>query len=156
VTGGSGPVFHSRHQPGHLPEIEADSRRVRARKRINTIEVHFATIDGTIGTPEGVVHVRSGDAIMTGVGGDQWRVSEESFRHRYKPIPPTRMGEAGRYEALPVEVLAIAMGRPFDVVLRDGISQLHGERGDWLVDYGDGSLGIVGAGVFDSMYEIIR
>jgi len=41
-------------------------------------------------------------------------------------------------------------------VLRDGISQLHGDRGDWLVDYGDGNLGIVAAEVFESMYEIVR
>lgn len=156
MTGGAVPLFRSRNQPGHLPDIEADPRRVRARKRINTIEAQFATLDGTIRTPEGVVHVRSGDAIITGAGGDRWRVSRESFAHRYRPAPPTRAGESGRYESLPIEVLAIAMERPFEVMLRDGISRLHGERGDWLVDYGDGSLGIVAAEVFDSMYEILR
>ena len=156
MTDGPVPVFHSSAQPGYLPDIEADRRVVRARKRINTIEARFATIDGTIETPEGVVHVRAGDAIMSGTGGDQWRVSLETFAHRYKPIPPTRMGQPGRYESLPVEVLAIPMDRPFEVVLRDGISQLHGERGDWLLDYGDGSLGIVRAQVFGSLYETVR
>ncbi len=156
MTGGAVPVFRSSAQQGYLPDIESDRRRVRARKRINSIEAHFATIDGTIDTPEGVVHVRSGDAIMTGADGHQWRVSRENFVHRYKPISPTRMGQPGRYQSLPIEVLTIAMDGPFAVVLRDGISQLHGDRGDWLVDYGDGSLGIVAAEVFDSMYEIVR
>lgn len=155
MRGGAPPVFRSRAQPGYLPEIQADRRRVRARKRTNLVEARFARIDGTLDTPEGVVHVRSGDAIMTGNGGDQWRVSQESFEHRYKPIPPTLAGETGRYESLPIEVLAIAMDEPFDVILRDGISQLHGERGDWLVDYGDGSLGIVAADVFSTTYEIL-
>ena len=156
MTGGAVPIFRSSAQQGYLPDIESDRRCVRARKRINTIEAHFAKIDGTIDTPEGVVHVRSGDAIMTGTDGHQWRVSRESFAHRYQPIAPTRMGEPGRYRSVPIEVLAIAMAGPFEVVLRDGISQLHGERGDWLVDYGDGSLGVVAAAVFDSMYEIVR
>lgn len=155
MTGGAVPVFRSRAQPGYLPDIQADPRRVRARKRANAIEARFAKADGTLDTPEGVVHVRSGDAIMTANGGDQWRVSQESFDRRYKPIPPTLAGETGRYESLPIEVLAIAMDGPFEVILRDGISRLHGVRGDWLVDYGDGSLGIVAAEVFDFMYETL-
>ncbi|HEY2591308.1 MAG TPA: PGDYG domain-containing protein [Steroidobacteraceae bacterium] len=150
------PIFRSSAQQGYLPDIEADRRRVRARKRIAAIEVRFATANGTLLTREGMVHVRPGDAIVGDVGGDRWRVSKESFEHRYKPIPPTRAGQPGRYESLPNEALAIVMDGPFDVVLRDGISQLHGERGDWLVDYGDGNLGIVAAEVFESTYEIVR
>jgi PGDYG protein len=150
------PLFRSRAQKGYLPDIEADRRRVRARKRINTVEAWFATADGTLRTREGVVHVRTGDAIVSDEGGDSWRVSKESFARRYRPIPPARAGEPGRYESLRTEALAIAMDGPFDVVLRDGISQLHGHRGDWLVDYGDGNLGIVAAGIFESTYEIVR
>jgi PGDYG protein len=150
------PIFRSRAQTGYLPDIEADRRRVRARKRIGTVEVRFATADGTVRTREGVVHVRTGDAIVIDGGGDRWRVSNQSFERRYRPIPPTHSGQPGRYESLPNEVLAIAMDGPFDVVLRDGISQLHGNRGDWLVDYGDGNLGIVAAEVFEATYEILR
>ncbi len=153
--GGSVPVFRSRAQPGYLPDIEADRRRVRARKRINTVEARFAASDGLLRTPEGVVDVRAGDAIVTGIAGEQWRVSRESFEHRYRPIPPTRAGQTGRYESLPIDVLAIAMDRRFEVVLGDGMSQLRGDRGDWLVDYGDGSLGIVAAEVFESTYEVV-
>jgi hypothetical protein len=44
---------------------------------------------------------------------------------------------------------------PFDVLLIDGQSRLHGKRGDWLVDYGDGSLGVVSKSIFATTYEII-
>jgi len=35
------------------------------------------------------------------------------------------------------------------------VSRLHGHPGDWLVDYGDGSLGIVSRTIFPTTYEII-
>jgi hypothetical protein len=47
------------------------------------------------------------------------------------------------------------MNAPFEVVLADGLSQLRGRSGDWLVDYGDGSLGIVAALIFSQTYEIL-
>jgi hypothetical protein len=33
---------------------------------------------------------------------------------------------------------------------------LHGRAGDWLVDYGDGSLGIVSPAIFSTTYEIVN
>jgi len=47
------------------------------------------------------------------------------------------------------------MSEPFEVVLVDGISRLKGRARDWLVDYGDGSLGIVTAGIFALTYEML-
>jgi hypothetical protein len=43
----------------------------------------------------------------------------------------------------------------FEVILADGASRLRGRAGDWLVDYGDGSLGIVSASIFDTTYEVV-
>jgi hypothetical protein len=40
-------------------------------------------------------------------------------------------------------------------LLADGVSRLHGQPGEWLVDYGDGSLGIVSEAIFATTYEII-
>jgi hypothetical protein len=40
------------------------------------------------------------------------------------------------------------------VVLADGISRLKGRPGDWLVDYGDGSLGVVSPEIFSSTYQV--
>ena len=64
------------------------------------------------------------------------------------------MGASGRYISVPMRVIAARLNEPFDVMLTDGQSVLHGRAGDWLVDYGDGSLGVVAANVFAATYEI--
>src|SRR5262249_17848197 len=73
------PVFRCRAEPGHLPEVAGDPRRVTARKRVHTIQVQFAAVPSTLQTHEGSVHVSPGDAIMTGIGGEHWRVSHDRF-----------------------------------------------------------------------------
>ncbi len=40
-------------------------------------------------------------------------------------------------------------------MLADGVSHLNGHAGDWLVDYGDGSFGIVTQAIFATTYEIL-
>jgi hypothetical protein len=47
------------------------------------------------------------------------------------------------------------MTQAFEVLLADGVSRLNGRAGEWLVDYGDGSLGIVSEDIFATTYEII-
>ena len=47
------------------------------------------------------------------------------------------------------------MTQLFDVLLADGVSRLNGRAGEWLVDYGDGSLGIVSEAIFASTYRIV-
>jgi len=58
--------------------------------------------------------------------------------------------------SLPNHILALQLHEPFDVRLADGVSVLSGHAGDWLVDYGDGSLGIVAQDIFATTYEIVR
>jgi hypothetical protein len=128
---------------------------VSARKREREIQVQFTPIACIVQTPEGMVHAKPGDAILTGTAGERWRVSGERFAQKYRPVPPTRLGEAGRYVSLPNRVLALAMADPFEVLLADGISRLRGQPGDWLIDYGDGSLGIVSKAIFKTTYEIM-
>ncbi len=118
--------------------------------------MRFAGETGIIQTHEGAVGVRSGDAIITGIHGEEWRVSRARFADKYAPLPPTTSGAPGTYVSRPYRVLALRVQEPFEVGLADGISRLAGRAGDWLVDYGDGSLGIVSAAVFDDTYEIIR
>jgi hypothetical protein len=122
---------------------------------VREIQVQFAQRACTVRTAEGLVHARPGDAILTGLAGEHWRVSREHFAEKYRPVPPTRPGESGRYESLPNRIVALSMPEPFQVLLADGISQLSGGAGDWLVDYGDGSLGIVAEAVFATLYEIV-
>jgi hypothetical protein len=50
--------------------------------------------------------------------------------------------------------MAVPMTNAFEVLLADGVSRLSGRAGEWLVDYGDGSLGIVSEAIFANTYEI--
>jgi hypothetical protein len=148
-------VFASSGQRGYSSRISADPRRIFARKLEREIDVRFTPIACTVQTSEGLVHAAPGDAIITGTEGEHWRVSHARFPEKYRPVPPTVAGEAGRYVSLPNRIMAVPMTEEFEVVLADGISRLTGRAGEWLVDYGDGSLGIVSRAIFANTYEII-
>lgn len=149
------PLFHSAGHPGFSPEVAEHPECRQARKLVHEVQVSFADDERTVQTMEGVVHAKAGDAILTGIGGERWRVSRRHFPDKYRPVAPTEPGETGAYVSLPNRVLALRMDGTFEVQLADGVSRLRGESGDWLVDYGDGSLGIVAADVFSTTYEII-
>jgi hypothetical protein len=149
------PLYCSSGQSGFSDLVSADPRRVQARKLEREIEVRFTPVACTVQTSEGVVHARAGDAIITGTAGEQWRVSRARFADKYRPVPPTIAGEAGRYVSLPNRIIAVPMTEAFEVLLADGISRLQGRPGEWLVDYGDGSLGIVSEAIFASTYQIM-
>lgn len=155
MSSGPLPLFCSSGQRGYSNLISADSRRIAARKLEREIEVRFTPIACTVQTPEGVVHAAPGDAIITGIAGEHWRVSRARFPDKYRPVPPTAAGEAGRYVSLPNRIMAVPMTEAFEVLLSDGVSRLSGRAGEWLVDYGDGSLGIVSDAIFATTYEII-
>jgi hypothetical protein len=149
------PLYRSSGQRGYSPQISADPRRLAARKLQRIVQVRFTDEACTVQTPEGLVHARPGDAILTGIAGEHWRVSRLHFAERYRPDPPTLAGEAGNYLSLPTRILALPMTVSFEVLLADGISRLRGRPGDWLVDYGDGSLGVVSQAIFAQTYEIL-
>lgn len=148
-------TFTSPGKPGYTSEVGGHARRVVARKLEREIQVRFAKQAGTVQTNEGLVKVKPGDAILTGINGENWRVSLERFPDKYRPADGTTPGQDGAYVSLPNRVFAVCMEEPFEVLLSDGESRLTGGPGDWLVDYGDGSLGIVSARVFDSTYAVI-
>jgi hypothetical protein len=149
------PLFRSSGQHGYLPQISDDPRRHTARKLERVVQVRFSAEACTIQTPEGLVHARPGDAILTGFAGEHWRVSSSHFAERYRPVPPTSLGQPGAYMSLPSRILALPMTVTFEVLLADGVSRLSGRPGDWLVDYGDGSLGIVSPVIFANTYELL-
>ena len=155
MTPGQLPLFRSSGHRGYLDELELDPRRVFARKLEREIDVKFTPVACTVQTSEGLVHAAPGDAIITGTAGEHWRVSRARFADKYRPVPPTVAGESGRYVSLPNRILAVPMSDPFEVLLADGVSRLTGRAGEWLVDYGDGSLGIVSEPIFATTYEIV-
>jgi hypothetical protein len=148
-------LYQSSGQPGYLPLISAHSRRIVARKLERAVHVRFAHVACEVYTREGIAKAKPGDAIITGTGGEQWRVSRARFAEKYRPRPPLVVGVAGEYLSLRYQILAIPMSITFLVVLADGESRLMGQPGDWLVDYGDGSLGVVSPVVFATTYEIL-
>jgi len=147
-------LFRSSGQRGYLPEIAGDPRRVQARKFEREVQVRFVDEPCTIQTPEGAVRALPGDAILTGIAGEHWRVSRRHFADKYRPARTTQTGQPGSYLSLRNHILAVRMREPFEVLLADGDSRLHGHPGDWLVDYGDGSLGVVTDAIFQVTYEI--
>lgn len=150
------PLYCSSGQRGYSSLVSDHPNRVVARKLEREIDVRFTAEACTVETPEGVVHARPGDAIITGTAGEHWRVSRARFADKYRAVPPTVAGEAGRYVSLPNRIMAVPMTESFEVLLADGVSRLHGRPGEWLVDYGDGSLGIVSEAIFASTYSIVE
>ena len=148
-------MFRSSGTRGISPAVASHPQRLEARKRENEVTVHFTPTACTVNTPEGVVHAKPGDAILRGIAGEQWRVSAARFPEKYRAVPPTAAGQPGRYVSLRNHVTALRMNQAFEVVLADGVSRLRGQVGDWLVDYGDGSLGVVAAAIFPTTYEIV-
>ena len=149
------PLFRSTGQPGYSSAVSSHPQKVCALKRIREVQVVFTPTACTVKTREGLVHARPGDAIVTGTAGDRWRVSRTRFAEKYRPVPPTLAGQDGVYVSLPNRIMAVQMPDAFEVLLADGVSQLSGQPGDWLVDYGDGSLGIVADAIFATTYEIV-
>ncbi len=149
------PVFRSTGHPGVNPALQDHPDTVAARKRERDVDVRFADQTGVIDTHEGAVQVRSGDAIVTGTRGDRWRVTRARFDDKYRARAATAHGESGGYTSRPYRVLARLMQEPFEVWLADGVSRLSGKPGDWLVDYCDGSLGIVSGAAFADTYELL-
>jgi hypothetical protein len=139
--------FAARHQPG--PVLDAAEALLRARKREFIVHVRFAGEAGELQTPEGRVQVQPGDAIVRDDRGRQWRVSRHHFDAKYESI------DGERFRSRRVEVKALHMSEPFEVLLADRQSLLRGLSGDWLVDYGDGSLGVVSDTAFSSSYDLI-
>ena len=152
----SAPLYRSTGRRGFSSPIRDDRRRVEARKLVKEIDVIFADGPCVVRTNEGMVHVRPGDAIITGIAGEHWRVSRSHFSERYQPVPPLRVGQPGRYASRPKRILAVPMNTTFEVLLADNVSRLSGRPGDWLVDYGDGSLGVISPSIFATTYEIVR
>jgi PGDYG protein len=155
VNSGPMPLFRSSGQKCFSSTLSDDQRHVAARKLEREVQVRFTPEACTVHTPEGVVHAQPGDAILTGIAGERWRVSRAHFAEKYRPVPPTQAGQAGPYLSLRTRILALQMPEAFEVLLADGQSRLTGRASDWLVDYGDGSLGIVSQAIFATTYEIL-
>ena len=137
------------------PDLAGDPAAHRAAKD-ETVQVQFASHDGSLVSAVGLNHYLTGDALITGSTGDRWCVSRERFEAKYLAVPPTQPGTAGAYRNRPVTVLAKQMHQPFSVLRQAGGDVLNGSAGDWLLQYGPGDHGIVERARFARVYRIIE
>jgi hypothetical protein len=147
--------FIARATPGFQLDAARDPRVRPVRKRALRVSVRFASAATSLATHEGAIAVSPGDAIIDDGQGRQWGVARAHFDAKYAPVAPVLPGTAGAYTSLPVEARAMQMTQPFRVQFIDGVSELEGRPGDWLLDYGDGSLGVVVAEIFVDSYDLV-
>lgn len=121
-----------------------------------TVQVQFAVVAGELISREGPNRYAVGDAILTGSTGDRWSVSRTRFDARYQAVSPTRAGQDGTYMNQPIPVLARQMSHPFRMARSTGGDLLHGNAGDWLLQYAPGDYGVVEQGRFALVYRRIE
>ena len=135
------------------PDLAADSGACWVVKD-EVVSVEFAAAAGILESAVGPNRYAAGDALLTGSTGDRWCVSRDRFDVKYRPEAHTTPGEPGRYRNHPVPALAKRMTVAFTVERSAGGDRLHGNAGDWLVQYAPGDHGIVAAARFDSVYRV--
>jgi PGDYG protein len=136
-----------------LPDIAADRRALRVCKKPIPIQVEFAPADGVCETLEGSVRYRAGDAILTGTKGEHWPIRRDSFLSNYEPVPPNAAGENGTYRKAPSLSYALLLDQEQEVPVGWQDDPLHGRPGDWLLQYADGSYGVVADDIFRETYD---
>ncbi|MEV8472787.1 PGDYG domain-containing protein [Ralstonia sp. UNC404CL21Col] len=118
------------------------------------VHVDFAVEAGELMSLEGPNRYASGDALITGSTGDRWVVSRERFDAKYAPADASLAhGQAGAYRNRPSVVLAKQMREAFSMARSEAGDVLHGEPGDWVLQYAPGDYGVVQAQRFAKVYR---
>ena len=136
------------------PGLLAGSSAISAVKRPTPVQVRFAEAPGNCKTLEGIVAYQPGDAILTGGANDTWPVTRSLFDERYVPAQGTVAGRHGCYVKRPIKVKAVQLEFSIDIAIAAG-GILHGEPGDWLLQYSPTEYGIVKKEIFAVTYEIV-
>lgn len=147
--------YSSRIFQEEYADLSKHPRAVRVMKLPIPLRVCFASSAGTLQTLEGPVSYQPGDAILTGNEGESWPMHHSEFNETYEPLGETTFGSDGLYVKKPIEVCAVQLDHPEDILIEEGRGQLHGEQGDWLVEYSSGKYGIVSGNIFEKTYRIL-
>ena len=137
---------------GDVPDLSRDPRALRVRKSPIAVRVAFAAAAGVCETLEGPVRFEAGDAILTGVRGERWPVRRDLFLASYEPLPRVPRGRNGKYRKVPAVACALRLERPCEVPVGWQHDPLHGRPGDWLLQYPDGSHGVIEDSIFRETY----
>jgi hypothetical protein len=128
-------------------------RAIRAKAKPVERRVTFAEAPGMQVTAEGPVRYDAGDALVVAGEGPAWPVRRHIFDQRYEPAAGQRRGEPGVYRKVAHWVTALQIEDVGRVDLTDGRGVLMGQRGDWLVDYGENDISVVSAESFARSYS---
>lgn len=119
-----------------------------------TVHVDFAHAPGELMSLEGPNRYAPGDALVTGSTGDRWVVSRERFNAKYLPADAALThAQPGAYRNRPSVVLAKQMDAPFSMARSEAGDVLHGQAGDWILQYAPGDYGVVQAQRFAKVYR---
>lgn len=138
-----------------IPDLARHPAALRVRKLPVPVAVRWMAAPGVCGTLEGPVPYAAGDALLTGVQGEQWPVAREKFLATYEPVAPTVAGADGQYRKRPADVFALLLEQPLDIDGPAAGRRLHGNPGDWLLQYAPGDYGIVAASIFEQTYRAV-
>ena len=132
---------------GNNPELSEDPQSFKTAKKPIPLDFRYAEQKEVVQTKEGPVNASPGDAIMTGTKGENWPIPAEKFKQTYDVLSP---GKAAKKN---IPVFAKEMQEPFQVKVSWSADLLQGEPGDFLVQYGPGDYGVVGAEIFRETYK---
>ena len=135
-------------------DLESDSQARRYVKN-EIVTVTFAKECGEVASREGGNRYVIGDALITGSTGDQWSVSRARFDAKYVALSPLVHGQDGAYRNKPLPVLAKQMSIAFSVQRATDGDVIHGNAGDWLMQYAPGDYGIVEQAKFKKVYRLL-
>jgi hypothetical protein len=131
----------------HYLQITYQSRPIE-------VSVRFAECEQSVETLEGAVTCQAGDAILTGIRGEQWPVPATAFSSKYLPAEDQQPGEPGRYVKRLARVSAVQLKAPLEIKLSGDRGTLQGKKDDWCVWYGPDDAAIVAQGIFCESYEL--
>jgi hypothetical protein len=116
--------------------------------------IEFARSPGVLDTAEGPVRYQTGDGIVTGLNGERWPVRREFARKNYTSLEGNEFGVDGIYGKASHVVNALQISETTRIDLLGSYGILTGTSGDWIIEYGEGDLAIVGKEQFEKLYEL--
>lgn len=134
-----------------LQEIRAGQRYVKCPV---AVPVRFAVDSGVLTTREGPVSYAQGDALLTGVEGEQWPIERGRFEITYEPCCPTQYGENGLYIKKLAVVHAVRNKTARHVPLGSAGQMIQAKPGDWLVADATDSVWVVADTIFEATYMV--
>jgi hypothetical protein len=120
------------------------------------LNFEYAMQDCVIQTLEGLHNVPVGSVIMTGLEGERYAMSEESFLNKYTDIiysdQQKNSGVASKKINPDLEYIYLHPSIAFSAKMWNGM--FEASIGDYLIKYGDNDFGIIKPNLFYKLYQL--